>query len=97
MAQSKWQMLNKYLLNEHVTQGGGEGGSRGQGDIDIDKYIYIYIDLYIYIADLSCGTAETNNIVKQLYSNVIFTLLYALYFIVIYNISLLNALYLFIW
>ena len=37
MAQSKWQVLNKYLLNEHVTQGGGEGGSRGREDI----YIYL--------------------------------------------------------
>ena len=39
-------------------QGGCEGGSRGRG----------YGDICIHIADSLCSTAETQHIVKQLYS-----------------------------
>ena len=39
--------------------GGGEGDARGRG----------YGDICICIADSLCYKAETNNIVKQLFSN----------------------------
>ena len=42
-----------------VGQGGSEGDARGRG----------YGDICIHIADSLRYTAETNNIVKQLYSN----------------------------
>ena len=51
------------MLCDHVQwwdmEGGREGDTRGRG----------YGDICIHIVDSLCCTAETNNMVKQLYSN----------------------------